>query len=233
MKLQTKLAQIPEVFLDLLFPKRCIGCGKEGDFLCGSCIQTIPKLEPPYCEGCGIPLTENRCPKCSSWPLQIDGIRSLFLHEELARDVAHSLKYNNLRAMAKPVAQLMAEHLKNNSIPADILVAVPMHSKRIRKRGYNQAYLIANELAKMTQLEISEGSLIRSQNTTSQVSLGAGERRQNVANAFQCKDQTFLNKNVLIIDDVCTTGATLNACAVKLKESGASSVRGLTFSRDC
>ena len=234
MTLQTKLTQIPEAFLDLLFPKQCIGCGREGDFLCNSCTQTIPKLEPPYCECCGIPLIQKQsCPKCSKWPLQIDGIRSLFRHEELARDAAHCLKYNNLKALAKSLARLMAEHLELNPMPAGVLVAVPMHSKRIRKRGYNQAHLIANELAKLTQLEISEGSLIRLQNTPSQVSLGADERRKNVANAFQCKDQTFANRNVLLIDDVCTTGATLNACAIILKESGANSVWGLTFSRDC
>jgi len=233
MALQTRLTQIPEILLDLLFPSKCIGCGAEGEFICSSCSEELPRLESPYCESCGLPLEEEgACPKCCNRPLEIDGIRSLFLHENLARDAVHALKYNNLKSLAKPLAQLMAEYLESNPLPADILLAIPMHSKRMRKRGYNQAHLLAEELGRLMQLPVSRGTLIRTTDTPSQVSLGAEERRKNVAGAFHCKNQAFADKRMLLIDDVCTTGATLNACAITLKEAGAASVWGLTLSRE-
>jgi ComF family protein len=207
MALQTRLARIPEILLDLLFPRKCIGCGAEGEFICSSCNEELPRLESPYCESCGLPLEEKGdCPKCRNRPLEIDGIRSLFLHEGLARDAVHSLKYNNLKSLTKPLAQLMAEYLESNPLPADILQAIPMHSKRMRERGYNQAHLLAKELGRLMQLPVSLGILIRTTNTPSQVSLGAEERRKNVAGAFRCKNQAFAGQRVLLIDDVCTTG---------------------------
>lgn len=233
MVLQTKLARISEVSLDLLLPQRCIGCGIEGELICSICVEALPRLEPPYCESCGLPLKEGAsCQKCSIHPLQINGIRSLFLHEKLARDAAHALKYNNLKSLAKPLAQFMAKYLESNPLPADVLAAVPMHPKRLRKRGYNQAYLLAKELGKLVQLPVSQGSLVRTVNTSSQVSLSAKERQENVAGAFRCKDHILADKRVLLVDDVCTTGATLNACAITLKKAGAVSIWGLTLSRE-
>ena len=233
MVLQTRLAQISEAFLDFLFPVRCIGCGTEGKLICSSCRKSLPRLHPPYCKVCGLPLeAEMSCPKCSLHPLQINGIRSVFRHEKLARDAAHTLKYNNLKSLAKPLAQLMAEYLESNPMPVDVLLAAPMHPKRMRKRGYNQAHLLAKELGKLMQLPVSQGVLTRFTDAPSQVSLGAEDRRKNVAGVFRCPDQAFADKQVLLIDDVCTTGATLNACAITLKEAGAASVWGLTLSRE-
>jgi len=233
MGLQTKLARISEASLDLLFPQRCIGCGTEGELICSSCRKSLPRLQSPYCKVCGLPLKEGAaCPKCSVNPLQINGIRSVFLHEKLARDAAHALKYNNLKLLAKPLAQFMERYLESNPLSADVLMAVPMHPKRLRKRGYNQAYLLARELGKLMQLPVSHGSLVRTKNTGSQVSLRAKARQENVAGAFGCNDRGLADKRVLLIDDVCTTGATLNACAITLKEAGAVTVWGLTLSRE-
>ena len=192
MALQTTLTQIGDFLLDLVFPRRCIGCGAEGEFLCVSCRDSLPRLEPPYCGRCGVPHTVGRfCPNCLSSPLAIDGIRSLFLHQGLAREAMHHLKYKNLKTLAQPLAELMAEYLESNPLPADILAAVPMHSKRMRTRGYNQSNLVVEALSHITRLPTAEGSLIRMRNTPSQVSLGAEARRSNVQGAFQCKDQVF------------------------------------------
>ncbi|MFO8101275.1 MAG: ComF family protein [Dehalococcoidia bacterium] len=233
MALQTRLAQIPEAFLDLLFPLRCIGCGMEGGLICPSCTRGFPPLPSPFCERCGLPLKgAASCPKCNANPLQINGIRSIFLHEKLARDAIHTLKYNNLKSLAGPLANFMARYLQSNPLPADVLVPVPMHSKRLRRRGYNQAQLLAKELGKLMGLPLSSTSLVRVTNTTSQVALKAQGRQANVAGAFSCKDNDLAGKRVLLIDDVCTTGATLNACAISLKAAGAASVWGLTLSRE-
>ncbi|MCL0088986.1 ComF family protein [Dehalococcoidia bacterium] len=150
----------------------------------------------------------------------------------MARDAVHHLKYRNLKALARPLAKLMAEYLESNPLPTDILVAVPLHSKRVRQRGYNQSDLLAEELSHLIDLPTASGSLVRLRNTPSQVSLGAEARRSNVQGAFRCKNQVCQGKGVLLVDDVCTTGATLNACALALKEAGAASVWGLTFSRE-
>ncbi len=220
--------------LDLVFPRRCIGCGKEGRFLCSECRESLPCIETPYCKLCGIPVhSGNKCSKCDSSPMAIDSIRSLFLHEGLARDAVHSMKYNNLKALAPSLAPLMNKYLQTNPLPVDVLLAVPMHSKRIRRRGYNQAHLLAKELGLLTQLPVSEGSLVRLRNTPSQVSLGADARHKNMKEAFRCNDEAFRDKRVLLIDDVCTTGATLQACALALKQANAARVWGLTLSRDC
>lgn len=150
----------------------------------------------------------------------------------MARDAVHHLKYRNLKALARPLAKLMAEYLESNPLPVDLILAVPMHPKRVRQRGYNQSDLLAQELSYLINLPTASGSLVRLRNTPSQVSLGAEARRSNVQGAFRCKNQVCQGKSVLLVDDVCTTGATLNACALALKEAGAASVWGLTFSRE-
>ncbi|MCL0058558.1 ComF family protein [Dehalococcoidia bacterium] len=231
--LQTALRQSRDLLLDLIFPRRCIGCGAEGEFLCRSCLNLLPRLTPPYCECCAVPFSGGRlCPNCLNSPPAINGVRSLFLHRGMARDAVHHLKYRNLKALARPLAKLMAEYLEPNPLPVDLILAVPLHSKRVRQRGYNQSDLLAQELSRLIDLPTASGSLVRLRNTPSQVSLGAEARRSNVQGAFRCKNQVFQSKGVLLVDDVCTTGATLNACAVALKEAGAASVWGLTFSRE-
>ena len=234
MTVQMKFDQVRGALLDLVFPPRCIGCGAEGEFLCEPCRRLLPTLEPPFCERCGVPVVSERlCQNCLNTEIAIDGIRSSFLHLGLAREAVHCLKYNNLKVLAWPLAELMATHFKANPLPVDIVAAVPSHPRRIRRRGYNQADLLASELSCAIKLPVSRGTLARLRNTKSQVSLGASERRNNVKGAFQCKDEIFRNKSVLLIDDVCTTGATLNACAIALKEAGSAAVWGLTFSREC
>lgn len=221
--------------LDWLFPRRCIGCGGEGDFLCARCAAALPALHPPLCPRCGFPLAScTLCPDCSHLPLAIDGIRSPYLHKGLARELVHSLKYDHFKALAGPAARLMARYFEAHPLPADLLIAVPIHSKRLRRRGYNQADLMARKLSRFIGVPIvGEGVLVRIRDTDSQVGLGAQARRHNVAGAFACRQGVLTGKRILLIDDVCTTGATLSACAVALKEAGAVSVWGFTFSREC
>lgn len=226
--------RIAEILVDLLFPRRCIGCGREGDFLCLECAATLPKLPPPLCPRCSFPLGSRlSCPDCSHLPLALEGIRALYLHEGLARDLVHALKYDNFKALAGPAARLMAQYLEAHPLPADLLVPVPIHSKRWRRRGYNQSELMTKKLALFTGLPMASGIIARIRDTGSQVKLGARARRENVAGAFACRPGVLAGRRILLIDDVCTTGATLNACAVALRAAGAVSVWGLTFSREC
>ena len=223
-----------KVALDLLFPQRCIGCSKEGEFLCSSCRRLLPRITPPLCPLCGRPqLSGILCPSCVSWQTKIDGIRSPFRFDGIMRQAVHQLKYQNLRALAAPLAKLLADYLTTNPLLGEFLVPVPLHNKRLRERGYNQSSLLAKELSKLTSLPVVDNCLIRVQYAPPQARTSTvNERRSNVANAFTCHDQRLKDKPVLLIDDVSTSGATLDACAVALKATGATSLWGLILARE-
>ena len=221
--------------VDLLFPKRCVGCDVEGAFLCGECSDDLPTLEPPYCFICSQPgdLMVRLCVRCWERPLQIDGIRSPYRFEGAIRNAVHSLKYRNLRAMAPVLAGLLADFVVSQSIEADLLVPAPLHPRRERSRGYNQSLLLARETGALLNMETSSDALRRVQNTPSQASVSSeDERLANVVNAFQASPDLVGGRRVIILDDVCTTGATLEACSLALKAAGALSVQGLTVARE-
>lgn len=220
--------------LDLLFPQYCVGCGKEGSLICHSCLQSLPRLISPICPRCGRPQAGDMlCPGCVSWQAKIDGIRSPFHFDGVMRQAIHQLKYRNLRALVVPLANLLRDYLTTNPIPAEILVPVPIHSRRLRERGYNQSRLLARELGKLTGLPVIDDCLIRQRQAPPQARTSTVyERRSNVINAFACRDHRLRDKQVLLIDDVSTSGATLDACATALKASGVSSVWGLVVARE-
>jgi ComF family protein len=143
----------------------------------------------------------------------------------------HKFKYDGVRTLAEPLASLMIERWRRDPIAVDILVPVPLHRSRVRERGFNQAALLAHQLSQRVDVAVDELTLMRQRATASQVDLDAGERKENVRDAFQCTTDSLADKRVLLIDDVCTTGATLEACAVALEVGGARSVQALTLAR--
>lgn len=165
--------------------------------------------------------------------MDIEGIRSLFRFDGAVRRAVLDFKYRSVKALAAPLAQLMGEYLVANPLPAEVLVPVPLHPRRLRQRGYNQSSLLARELSKPTSLPLVEGSLVRLRDTPPQTRTKSAEERQsNVAEAFLCRGRDLEGKSILLIDDVCTSGATLDACARALKAAGAASVWGLTVARE-
>jgi len=149
------------------------------------------------------------------------------------RQAVYQLKYRNLRALAAPLATLLNDYIITNPIPTEVLIPVPLHQKRLRQRGYNQSRLLAKELGKLINLPVMDNRLIRQHNTPPQARTATvNERRKNVADAFTCVGENIRNKQVLVIDDVSTSGATLDACAQALKAAGAVSVWGLTLARE-
>ena len=226
--------QLQEIVVGFFFPRRCLGCGKAGSFLCVRCTQTLPRLLPPFCQKCGKPGSSGGfCPTCWGSQTEVDGIRSPFRFEGAIRQAVHKLKYNNLRAICRDLAQLMHDYLQANALPGDVLVPVPLHPRRLRQRGYNQSVLLARELAQLTGLPVIEDCLCRSRNSLPQARTATvEERRDNVIGAFICKNEKLAGAGVILIDDVCTTGATLEACASALKIGGTESVWGLTLARE-
>lgn len=232
--LRLQVAKLGGMALDFLFPQRCIGCGREGNFICRSCRSELPGIMPPLCPRCGRPHPSGiLCASCISWQAEIDGIRSPFRFDGTIRQAVYQLKYKNLRALAEPLARLLNDYLITYPLPGEVLVPVPLHRKRLRERGYNQASLLARELSKLTGLPVVNDCLIKQRHTSSQARTSTvDERQRNVTGAFICRDYSLRGRQVMLIDDVATSGSTLNACATALKASGASSVWGLVLARE-
>lgn len=227
--------QIAKAGVDFLFPRCCIGCGKVSDFICGDCCHKLPRILPPLCQKCGkSESTGFLCPSCWGWRSQIDGIRAPFRFEGMAKDVVHALKYYNFRALAQPMAELMAVYLSSSRIPGDVLVPVPLHRRRLKERGYNQSELLVSALGKIIGMPVADDVLYRIKDSLPQVrTTSVEERYQNVRGAFACKNGSEITgRAVIVVDDVSTSGATLEACADALKTAGAISVWGLTFARE-
>jgi ComF family protein len=229
-----QLARLRRTALNLLFPYRCLGCGKEGELICPSCQHKLPRINPPICPKCGRPQSSGTiCPTCYNQRYEIDGMRSPFRFEAVMRQAIHQFKYRNLRAIAEPLSSLLGDYLTTNPMPGEVLIPVPLHHKRLRERGYNQSELLSRELNKLIGLPVVADCLVREQHASPQVvATSVSERQNNVANAFTCHDRRLKDKKVLLIDDIATSGATLNACASALKATGANSVWGLTLARE-
>jgi ComF family protein len=222
--------------LDFLFPPHCVACKRMGEWLCASCVDQMVPLDLVHCPQCGQHTARlGICTRCRTNPSFLTGIHSLTAHRPPLRDAVHALKYEGVRVLVEPLAQLLAEHWFQQDTSADVVVAVPLHLRRERQRGYNQSQLLAAEFAVKTGLMLVDGALQRTRATRAQVGLGVEDRWANVHDAFAIRDtassQKLVGRHVLLIDDVCTTGATLESCAQALLRSGTNTVRALTVTR--
>ena len=220
--------------LDIVFPLRCAGCQASGYILCSACKATIRHLTAPLCWHCGHALPVNgSCQSCQQHFLQLSGLRALGPYQEPLRGYIHQLKYDGNTRLAQPLGQFLALAYRTYGMHADIMLPVPLHAQRQRERGYNHAALLARVCAGLLGVAVREDLLLRRHATSAQVGLKVDERYQNVATAFDCAHVAATNvltgRCILVIDDVCTTGATLEACAAPLFAAGALSVWGLVL----
>ncbi len=204
--------------LDLAFPPQCASCKRLGSVLCKACfVQLQPATPLPYRQG---------------WSA-LQGLVAVNAYQGPLRNCIHALKYDGVVRLAEPLGTLLAHTYLNYGMQADMLVSVPLHSERHKQRGYNHAQLLARVCASTIGVPLRDDVLIRSRATNAQVGLNAYDRRQNVAGAFSIAtgDATahIYKRRIIIVDDVCTTGATLDACAATLFQAGASSVWGLVL----
>lgn len=217
--------------LDLLFPPRCIGCRQMGAWICSSCLDRVGR-KGPSCERCGRPLpASGLCRSCRAgdWPLV--GLQAPFYFEGVIQKAVHELKYRGRRVLAEPLGELLATHLAALPWPASAIAPIPLHRERERARGYNQATLLARALSQRCGWPLLDGVLVRWRNTRPQVGLDGAARLENVRGAFRWESSEPPPRRVLLLDDVCTTGATMEACAEALLEAGAEEVRGLALAR--
>ena len=232
--MQSRLYQAGWKVLDVLFPPSCAACGKLGDRLCPACFAKIQIIQEPICQICGDLLYQQEeiiCSRCRSREVAFTAIRSWAVFEDPLQDAIHKLKYHQDRGLgeilAKPLTDLLDKyHWKVNSI-----VPVPLDKFRHKERGYNQSALLAKPISWETGIPYSESILIREKITRQQVGLSKSEREANMAGAFKADKELAAGKAFLVVDDVITTGSTINACAKALIKAGASKVFGLTLAR--
>jgi ComF family protein len=221
-----KPAAVLERALDLLYPPRCVGCGRFGDYLCGDCETTMtPASEGPRCPNCSARWEHGgNCPRCFHWDA-LDGGFAAFDMEGAARRAVHALKYRGLRVMAPA----MAVHLGalRQRVEFDAAMPVPLHRSRTNARGFNQAEVLLSQL----DWPRAPGRLRRIRKTATQVGMHLGERRSNVAGAFAYEGPSLRGLAIALVDDVITTGATGNECARVLRDYGARRVVIVAFAR--
>jgi ComF family protein len=222
-----------QALLDTVFPPSCLCCKRSGAALCANCLSAIPMLVGPLCSYCGTPIVPSKmCSNCAGTGMKLHGLRVVSLYQEPLRSYIHALKYEGRTGLAEPLGTLLASTYLRSHIHADLIIPVPLHTQRLRARGYNQAQLLAEVCARRVQVDWNYQVLARVRATSAQVSLSHQERLKNVSQAFRCvQPQIVHNRRVLLIDDVCTTGATLEACAVPLLQARAREVWGLVLAR--
>jgi ComF family protein len=226
-------------FLALVLAPACAACrhtldSPVTDVVCDACWGSIRPLTPPFCAVCGDPLLswrtrtpEDRCRRCLSMPTPISRGRALGDYDGALRSILHALKYDGRRSIAPALGALMRAHGQSVLAGADCAVPVPLHWRRRWGRGFNQAADLAAGLG----LPVVH-ALRRNRPTRSQTDLPADARHANVRRAFRLTRRTAIaGACVVLVDDVRTTGATLEACARVLIEGGAREVRTLTAAR--
>ncbi len=227
-----KISKIKKSFLDLLFPIFCVGCGKEEIWLCQSCFSKIVKVSSPVCPYCNkITIHGEFCSRCRRKTALTGIMVTAYYDEGPLKEAIHAYKYNFIFHLAQPLSTLLRSYLREN-LPKGkkILIPVPLHKKREVFRGFNQATLLAKELKEEFGFKINT-DLLRIKNTRPQIELKGQKRHRNVKEAFLYQGENLKGKTVLLIDDVCTTGATLNECAKELRGAGARQIWGLVLAR--
>ena len=225
------LGRAGKAALDFLLPLYCVECRREGRGVCKECLAGMTELRA-YCEVCAQPGSSRRCRRCVVTPLPVSGIRAVYPFEGVIRSAVHALKYRNYRALAPELADILACRLADADIPATLLVPVPMHPRRERNRGYNQAELLASELGRLTGVPVAKGVLERSVDSPPQVQRGTRAARMEIAEETFSAATSVEGEAVLLIDDVVTTASTMAACSQVLREASAASVWGLALARE-
>jgi ComF family protein len=228
--------------LDVLFPWACLGCGRDGSSpFCPPCLGRVRWIDGAVCDRCGLPLASgpsHSCGRCLRRPPAFARARSIACYRTTDEEVdplgacLRALKYGRRRPLARPLAELLADRFPFHPADFDLAVAVPLHRERLLLRGFNQALLLARGPARRFGIPLGPRVLARVRPTAPQVGLDEAARRQNLRGAFAvATPRDVADRRVLLVDDVCTSTATAEACARALLDAGARSVDVLTVAR--
>ncbi len=219
--------------MSLLYPARCPVCDDivtpKGELICERCRHKLPYIKEPICKCCGKEIRRREqeyCSDCQRIPHHYTEGRALLAYNEVMQRSVSAFKYKNrqeyARLYGRELARVFGRQISRWG--AEVLIPVPIHKSRYRKRGYNQAGLLADSLAEYIELPVDSRLLIRTKKTTAQKSLNTKERVKNLQDAFQVKKSVVQYKKIILVDDIYTTGSTADACAGVLKDGGAEQV---------
>ena len=226
--------------LDFLFPQKCLGCGRTGGYFCSQCLNFVSLKRERICPVCEKPAIGGQThPGCLA-SQSLDGLTSIFVYKGLVRKAITKLKYRFVSDLAQDLVELFLSFCGEDKTFSRIcqnkgvvLVPIPLHQERERWRGFNQAELLSKMIAENLGIGFLPDLLIRAKNTRPQTKLNEKERQKNIKDAFQISLNSSIAQslNILLFDDVWTTGATLKEAGKVLKKGGAGKVWGLTLAR--
>ena len=229
--------------LDFLFPPLCHVCRRfipnAGPLhICPDCRELFPKIVSPLCPVCGIPYLgaggDHCCGSCATSRPHFDAARAALVYDGSCRELIHAFKYHNKTHLRRPLALMAVEEITGfvRERAPDLLLPVPLHRKRLRIRGFNQAVLLGAFWSSCWKIPLDRRNLRRIRWTEPQINLSAVQRRENVKGAFSVQDPAAIDgRRVLLVDDVFTTGSTVEECAAVLKRAGAADVSVVTVAR--
>jgi ComF family protein len=231
-----------EALVSLFFPPHCASCGADtarDEHLCAGCAGKVRPIKPPFCTRCSEPFDgaidgEFVCANCGDRELHFECAVAPYLSRGVVREFIHRFKYDGEQFLRRPLANWLADALSDprlKDVPLDAIVPVPLHPARFRERGFNQAVLLAQLLAQRAAIPLLD-CLQRTRYTTTQTRLDRHERMENLRDAFRVRHSAAVqSRHLLIVDDVFTTGSTVDECARVLRRAGAASVRVATVAR--
>jgi len=219
--------------LDLVYPSACALCSRGGPFLCDGCESRLVRADGVRCPRCWLPVAGTHCRACADHLPAFTVLRSLYRFQGEARELVHAFKFGHQSVLSEPLGGLLAGLIDSCFLDADALVPVPLRVMRQRQRGYNQAALLAREAGKQLALPVLDVLSRRGAADAQARAVTAEQRRRNVEGAFHLRrGRDVASLNLLLVDDVATTGATLDACARALLSGGAASVSAVTLARE-
>lgn len=253
------LQRLPKAFLHAIFPPKCLICSAYYDsqqdstgsdasypisdlttlYFCGSCRKDLTPIASPFCSRCGLPFVSREgeshtCSECLLEKRYFRKARAFGVYDGSLMEAIHLFKYRKKSLLSRPLSTLARETFFQfwDVGGIDLLVSVPLHVKRLRERGFNQAHLLIRRWARQDGIVLEGLTLIRSRWTEPQTTLSRTERRKNIKGAFSLRHpEKIKGRKVLLVDDVYTTGATVNECARVLMKAGAEFVDVLTLAR--
>lgn len=238
------LAYMIGSIINLFYPASCQACGKKtspwNKHLCEDCLKKIKKRLPPFCIKCGRQLSgephlQATCRDCKKTNPYFDRAYSVFSYDGILKELVHNFKYKKL-ALAKELMELTADFMEEYGIDkeTDLVLSIPMHPVRMFRREINPSHIIAKEISKRLGIQYSAGLLKKTKNTPPQSKLKRLERIKNIKGSFSLQKNRSADvkyKNILLVDDLFTTGSTVNECARILKVAGSNNVRVVTMAR--
>ena len=233
------LRDIVETGIVFLYPVKCRVCEAflgitSVPYICADCWHDIQFVEPPWCDICGTPDVSGLCDACATDPPRYGKLRSIAFYQTTLQQAIHLFKFEKKKIFAPHLMHLIKAHIPIDCCIADydFILPVPIHKKRLRERGFNQATLLAKGIAQAEGVPVLTDTLVRHRHTVAQSSLGVEARQHNIIGAFEIPNpEVIRDKRLLIVDDVFTTGATIREAVNELWKADPAEVDVLTLAR--